>query len=311
MLLVLLVALASALLVTGLAASFTAGSAGLKAEEAGRDSLARADNALVALAAAARERWEPRLVESAESPAGEVQLVPEVGGLLAAVAGPWPGTGTGGGSGASTGAPFMYRVAAHVELGHDGLDLPRAAVVAEDVRIATGRGLIGIASPDGVGAFYVATRLPVAAGTVAEGGTVRALTDEWRLDEGTKETATREAGRPGSRISVLAGSPGEWVAAPMGNPGAEPEQSGIVVLTGGAWLDCRDRGDVFGVLVTEGGGVQLEGTRLHGAVYTGGVVELGDSGQVVWSPPVYRWATDRSVVRVRLVPGSRSEQVVP
>jgi hypothetical protein len=47
---------------------------------------------------------------------------------------------------------------------------------------------------------------------------------------------------------------------------------------------------------------------VHGAVYAGDSVDFGYSGQVVFNPGVRRWATDQSLVRVRLVPGTRQEE---
>ncbi len=83
----------------------------------------------------------------------------------------------------------------------------------------------------------------------------------------------------------------------------------LVVVTGGADLDARDRGDLFGVLVVDEGSVRLDGTVLHGAVFATGDVALGQTGQILYSPQVLRWATDRSLRRVRLVPGTRWEVV--
>jgi hypothetical protein len=81
----------------------------------------------------------------------------------------------------------------------------------------------------------------------------------------------------------------------------------LVVVTGGADLDARDRGDLYGVIVVDQGSVQLDGTVLHGAVFATGEVALGQTGQILYSPQVLRWATDRSLHRVRLVPGTRWE----
>ena len=53
--------------------------------------------------------------------------------------------------------------------------------------------------------------------------------------------------------------------------------------------------------------IRLDGTTLHGAVFATGSVDLGETGRVVYNRPILRWATDRSLGRTRLVPGSRWE----
>jgi hypothetical protein len=79
------------------------------------------------------------------------------------------------------------------------------------------------------------------------------------------------------------------------------------VLAGGATLDARDQGDLYGVLVVDGGSVLLDGTVVHGAVFASGRVSLGISGQVLFARDMLRWATDRSLSRARLLPGTRRE----
>jgi hypothetical protein len=61
------------------------------------------------------------------------------------------------------------------------------------------------------------------------------------------------------------------------------------------------------VIVVDGGGIDLQGTRLHGAVFASGAVDFGSDGAVLFSPAVLRWATDRSMLRTRLLPGTRRE----
>ena len=85
----------------------------------------------------------------------------------------------------------------------------------------------------------------------------------------------------------------------------------LVVATGGPILDLTARGDLYGVIVAEEGSVRLEGTRLHGALLAGDWVDLGSSGQLLYDRAVWRWATDRSLVRTRLVPGTRRENIGP
>jgi hypothetical protein len=81
----------------------------------------------------------------------------------------------------------------------------------------------------------------------------------------------------------------------------------LVVVVGGASLDARGLGERWGVIVVDGGDVRLDGTRLHGGVFATCTVDFGAGGAVAFSRTVVRWATDRSLVRVRLVPGSRRE----
>ncbi len=91
----------------------------------------------------------------------------------------------------------------------------------------------------------------------------------------------------------------------MGN--GAPDRSVMVILTGGADLDLEHRGDWYGVIIVDDGSLRLDGTTVHGALFASGRVDLGETGCVVFSPPILRWATDRSLCRARLVPGTRWE----
>ena len=106
---------------------------------------------------------------------------------------------------------------------------------------------------------------------------------------------------------TLAGWLGGNVALPSECGATAPDAPVLVVVTGGADLDARDRGDLYGVIVVDDGSVLLEGTVLHGAVFATGEVALGQTGQILFSREILRWATDRSLHRVRLVPGTRWE----
>jgi len=86
-----------------------------------------------------------------------------------------------------------------------------------------------------------------------------------------------------------------------------PDAPILVVLRGGADLDARDLGDVYGVLAVDEGSLLLEGTTLHGALFVSDRLSLGKAGRVLFSREVLRWATDRSLSRTRLVPGTRWE----
>jgi hypothetical protein len=89
--------------------------------------------------------------------------------------------------------------------------------------------------------------------------------------------------------------------------GASPEAPALLVVCGGASLDAGGRADVYGVIVVNDGGILLDGTRLHGALFASGTVDFGTDGVVVFSRSTLRWATDRSLNRARLVPGTRQE----
>jgi hypothetical protein len=82
---------------------------------------------------------------------------------------------------------------------------------------------------------------------------------------------------------------------------------GLVVVMGGASLDATGLGERWGVIVGDEADVRLDGTNLHGGALATGVVEFGATGSVNFSRAVARWATDRCLTRVRLVPGSRRE----
>jgi hypothetical protein len=126
----------------------------------------------------------------------------------------------------------------------------------------------------------------------------------------TGQPATSVEGRavaPGPGVTWLRGRFGGWESLPMGSEGLTPATPMLVVLTGGATLDVRNREDIYGVVVVDDGSVLLDGTSLHGAVFAGGTVDLGASGRLMYSRSILRWATDRSLNRVRLVPGTREE----
>jgi hypothetical protein len=72
-------------------------------------------------------------------------------------------------------------------------------------------------------------------------------------------------------------------------------------------LDLRGVGELWGVVIADKGSVQLDRAIFHGAVFAGEYVDFGESGQLVYCSDVLLWATDRSLERVRLVPGTRLE----
>jgi hypothetical protein len=112
-------------------------------------------------------------------------------------------------------------------------------------------------------------------------------------------------GRRGERLRLADILPG--LGDEQTNAGVSADSPVLVVVIGGADLDAHDVGELYGVVVADDGSVCLEGTTLHGAVFATGTVDLGATGRLLFSRPVLRWATDRSLRRVRLVPGSRWE----
>lgn len=220
------------------------------------------------------------------------------------------------------------------ERGRDGMDLPMAAVVAGNMTAAAGRktcwleladggeGGDGIAPSGDAAHCYLAQ--PPTEPLFEPGCVLHPLESPWRLDPGWAAFAPAEghaqsgAGvvspgvshvAAGERTLWLRGDSGQTVTLPFseltaGWSAAEPL---LAVLVGGADLDARGLGALHGVLVVDGGSALLEGTVLHGAVFATDEVALGETGQVVFSRKTLRWATDQSLHRVRLVPGTRWE----
>jgi hypothetical protein len=112
---------------------------------------------------------------------------------------------------------------------------------------------------------------------------------------------------PTSQVAVLTASRGRTVDIPEELGRGAPDAPVMVVLRGGADLDARNLGDLYGVLVVDDGSLLLEGTTVHGALCVSERVSLGGAGRLLFSREILRWATDRSLTRTRLVPGTRWE----
>jgi len=106
---------------------------------------------------------------------------------------------------------------------------------------------------------------------------------------------------------VLTGPKGLTVGLPVDSPGCSADDPALVVVTGGIDLLAEGVGDFYGVIVVDDGSLRLDGTTVHGAVFVTENIDLGQTGRVVFDRSLLRWATDRSLVRTRLVPGSRWE----
>jgi hypothetical protein len=170
-------------------------------------------------------------------------------------------------------------------------------------------------------------------GLVGEGCTVERREDEWRLDPGWVLFASSEAAeepggsQPGGEhllqgavaggpgVLMASGEKGRWLSLKdlLGDDGGSsaagraPEAPLLVVVTGGAGLDASGLDELFAVLVVDGGPIRVEGTIVHGAAFATGALDIGATGRIVFGERVLRWARDRSLSRVRLVPGTRQE----
>jgi hypothetical protein len=300
-------------------------------ESAGRETLAAMDEGLASLRTAALISWGPLSARALQTAGGEVEgsvaEPAEDGGWVLEAAVRKAG---------ETGNVPKIRISAWLERGRDGLDLPLAGLVAAAVTVAPDRtspwledggehqGLQESLGEDGSGSGGLGRptawlrSLPLVP-LVGPGVTIATAPTVWRLDEGWREffeeaATTPAPGSPGLRagqgLIVTIGRPGETVPLPVDWGAASSDDApALFVLTGGATLDARGRGDICGVMVVDGGDVLLDGTVLRGAVVTTGVVGLGQEGCVSYSPSVLRWATDRALMRVRLVPGTRWESI--
>jgi hypothetical protein len=230
-------------------------------------------------------------------------------------------------------------VSALVERGRDGIDLPFAGLVASSAEWAPGRSTpwLAMEPPDVAVTDEDAPIRRATARLVTQphapllgpAASVGSMAAPWRLDEGSRlflegvivgdesdafpEAPATEGGAaegivPGENVWCVSSRSGTSVALPQGWGGGT-DSPGLLFAIGGTMLDARNNGDVYGVLVVDEGGVLLDGTRLHGALFATGSVDFGADGAVVFSRPILRWATDRSLVRTRLVPGTRRESV--
>ena len=196
-----------------------------------------------------------------------------------------------------------------LERGRDGIDLPLAAVVGGSMTAAAGRSSAWLEAEGGSETVAYVSE-PAVAPVLGEQCSLVPLADPWRLDPGWAalfgDTAPKGVA-PGPSVTALTGWHGMTVEVPADGAGWAADEPVLVVVTGGADLDARGLGDLYGVIVVDDGSVYLDGTTLHGAVIATDAVDFGATGRVVFSKTMLRWATDRSLVRTRLVPGSRWE----
>ncbi len=202
----------------------------------------------------------------------------------------------------------FLEVRARLERATDGIDLPDRALVAASVSVAEDRLLDDTVRGGGETPARVSLRSPSPLSARSPSMEVY-FGREWALDEGQVVVLEQAADLASSRVVLaevgLAGRP-----RLSASQGTAPECP--VLLVGGrdVPLDLSGFGDLYGVALAGDLGVRLEGTTLHGGVFTSGEVRLGESGRIVDSPTVRRWVSTASLPAVRLVPGTRREVVV-
>ena len=307
-LLTLFACLGVALCVQVLSVVVICGARALSDEALGRQQLAERDAGLGVLRSLAADSWAAGPWISVAPDSGqEVGRLTELEGssgwaLLAEVSNP------------SESTPLT--TSAWVEKGRDGLDVPSAALVAASVNASSER-----ATPWLVGEGYDAA-LEITSWTdraavgyvgrcagptlIGQGSVLEVPDDQWRLDDGWRAFLESERSF-GDRVWSLHGSDGCLVALPEGFGDAESAGNSLVVVTGGADLDARFQGDTFGVIVVDEGSVLLEGTVVKGAVFASEEVDVGLTGRVEYCQATLCWATDLSLRRTRLAPGTRGE----
>lgn len=312
LLLTLMVCLGIAVLISSLAAVTAAGRYALRAERTGRQDLADADTALADLAWAAWQQWVPTASDSPPTPT-TLGLGPVDGAgdrlLLAWAHGPSMAAIPGGDP--SQVGSVALETSAWVERGTDGFNVPLCVVGADRVTASPGRDSPAVMA-DAVSQTATVRGADKPEAYVMGEGVEWLQAAPWALDEGTALLAEQQAALPGAAIIYVPGSPGDVLPLPdvATGQGASPEMPLVIVSAPGVDLIVSDRGDLY-ALVLAGGSVRLEGTRLHGAVLASGIVDLGAEGRIDYLPSLVGWAATRSLVRVRLVPGSRLENLVP
>jgi hypothetical protein len=311
---VLFVCLGVAVLVQALSVVVLCAEHGREVESTGRELMAVKDAGLAEARQELAASWSP--LDRTTTGAGAAEVWTQAVGLPEG--GQWALDVTAG----QPAGVSPISVSAWAERGRDGLDLPLAGLVADTATWAVGRSqacvLVEEAGPDDGGAAQAQAAWLRTAPAGWDGlpgqAAPRTLSAPWSLDEGWRAlfTALAAGGEEapgvgaGEGVCVLRGPEGAQVELPAGW-GATATEPALVVVVGGASLDAGGLGERWGVIVVDGGDVRLHGTHLHGGVFATGSVDFGAGGAVSYSRTVVRWATDRSLVRVRLVPGSRRE----
>jgi len=314
----LLISLGTALLVVALAGAVSLAQAGSEAEAEGRHLLRTADRGLAYALLLAERAWEPGLEEGTDGLTVTLSPISGASGrLLRATA-------------TVRGPDSTCSVSAVVERGVDGVDLPwrvaaagslewdmyradplvsrETAPVAPEEVLEGGEAIEGGDLPMSVASSWV-TVARVGSTPVLGENVVLETGRSWILDTGTRALAeTSPAG--GWVLPVPAGVTVRQVLGLDGRPqlGLSGEMPVVLVGVGPGPLDATGLGELYAVLLSGSGGVQLDGTQLHGAVSTEGVLWFGSTGRIVFDEDVLEWAQHRSITRVRLVPGTREEE---
>ncbi len=313
----LLISLGTALLVVALAGAITLAQAGREAEAEGRRLMCTADRGLADALSLAERAWEPCLEERVDGLT--VTLAPISGAsgrLLQATA-------------IVRGRDSTCAVSGVVERGVDGVDLPSRAAAAgslewdvyradplvsretapvapeqepEESELIEGSGL-----PMSVASSWV-TVARVGSTPVLGENVVLEIGRSWTLDSGTRALAEAS----GAGAWILAVPIGVSVRQALRQDGRQQlgfsgERPVVLVATGFGPLDATGLGELHAVLLSGPGGLDLDGTQLHGAAFTEGVLRFGSTGRIVFDEDVLEWAQHRSMTRVRLVPGTREE----
>ncbi len=309
LLLVLFVCLAVAVAIQTLATVVLCADGALLDESVGRSRATEKDGALAIVCAQKLASWQPLPWATTAYAANEVQarvsaIDGGLGWLMRADVRQVPEV-----------SPVVS--SAWLERGRDGIDLPLAALVAKKVVLDPERVSpwleVDPPLPEPAAGEWAAdvtaiahlVELPAVA-ALGEGCLVTESSGEWRLDDGWRLVG-RGCTAPGEGMFWSSAAPGEIVGLPDESDGQSADAPILIVISGGGDLDMREHGDLYGVVVVDGGSLLLEGTVLHGAAFVTGTATLGTRGSLRYCRPILRWATDRSLRRVRLVPGSRSE----
>jgi hypothetical protein len=336
LILVLVVCLGLALLVHVMSTVTICVERAMADERSGRARMTEKEVALAALRARALGDWSPRDWEAVGTPG-----LPAEASLSAIEGSTWLMQAS------SRQDPMVSAtvVSCWLERGRDGIDLPLAAIVAGSITATAGREApwlevdpagCGAAAGEGESDPCTATAcvgvLP-SESLVGEGSSVVRRDGEWRLDPGwtqfvSSQTAEETGGSApsgddplqgalacGPNVLMASGDSGRWLSLEdlLGAGGGSSaagrtlESPLLVIMTGGAGLDASGLGDLYAVVVVDGGPVRIEGTVVHGAVFATEALDVGSIGRILFCRQVLRWAGDRSLCRVRLVPGTRRE----
>jgi hypothetical protein len=284
------------------------GERALSEELTGRKQLAVRDEGLASLRLRTLETWEATPWETAGSEpnvvSGRVEEIEDGAGWVLR------------GEVSLDAAVSRMMTSAWLERGRDGLDLPLAALLASSISTSPERVSPWMeveteescdVMPEGtVGEAMGYVVDPPQDQLLGAGCSLVQLCKPWRLDPGWS-LLDSQSPCLGEHATVMAGEEGDTVTLPRDVAGSGPADPFVILVSGGAVLDARRQGELYGVLIVDDGSVLLDGTVLHGAVFASGDVDVGENGCIVFSRCVLRWATDRSLDRARLVPGTRWE----